>query len=187
MILLKREQLRDYWPIYHPHQSALKIEFLIAFQMTGASAIDIAMYWVPFNTGQTLHSVFNFLPLFLFCIKRQHHGVTWFLAVIFLIGIYNSQQWDQVWGSWSSGIMHVKVCVSHPCQPSNDAVWPRHQRVTLPFHQGSDDICSPPLGSSLGKNCDDITSILWSLYCFCVQNSGCWLLDPNGWSHDDQC
>lgn len=40
--------------------------------------------------------------------------------------------------------MHVKVCVSHPRQPSNDAACPRHQRVTLPFHQGSDDICPPP-------------------------------------------
>lgn len=46
-------------------------------------------------------------------------------------------------------IMHVKVCVSHLRQPSNDAVCSRHQRVTLPFHQGSDDICRPPHWAAL--------------------------------------
>lgn len=45
MILPKREQLRDYWPIYHPQQSALKIEFLIALQMAWAWAIDTAWDW----------------------------------------------------------------------------------------------------------------------------------------------
>lgn len=44
VILPQREQLRDYWPIYHPQQSALKIEFLIALQMAEAPAIDTAMH-----------------------------------------------------------------------------------------------------------------------------------------------
>lgn len=48
MSMPKREQLKDYWPIYHPQQSALKIEFLIALQMAKALAIDTVMLMLKF-------------------------------------------------------------------------------------------------------------------------------------------
>lgn len=63
MILPKREQLRDYWPIYHPQQSALKIEFLIALQMAEASAIDTATHRGPCDMGRVACPVLNFLEL----------------------------------------------------------------------------------------------------------------------------
>lgn len=58
-ILPRREQLGDYWTIYHSTQSALKMWFLIALQIVKASAIDTAVQRVAFNMGQTVCHVFN--------------------------------------------------------------------------------------------------------------------------------
>lgn len=58
-ILPKREQLGDYWTIYHPTQSALKIGFLIALQIANASAIDTAMQRDAFNMAPSVCHVWN--------------------------------------------------------------------------------------------------------------------------------
>lgn len=72
----KREQLRDYWPIYHPQQSALKIEFLIALQMAGASATDTAMHRVPCDVAQAARLPVNLCALCNLTIKTNEWSVS---------------------------------------------------------------------------------------------------------------